>query len=76
MPPKNSTRLTQFKNLIKVTLPLLAIGIALSAFMVVPLVLNVRPRYYLPTYKYYVEETYGGVYTNLTDAFTLQAVEK
>ncbi|MEM3698006.1 MAG: discoidin domain-containing protein [Candidatus Bathyarchaeia archaeon] len=76
MPPKSSTRLTQLKNFIKVTLPLLVICLALAAFVIVPLVLNVKPRYYLPTYKYYIEETYGGVYTNLIDAFTLQAVEK
>jgi len=76
MPAKGSTRLTQLKNFIKVALPLLAIGFVLSAFMIIPLVLDVKPRYYLPTYKYYVEETYGGVYTNLADAFTLQAVEK
>jgi ABC-type Fe3+-siderophore transport system permease subunit len=75
MPTKDSSRLTQLKNLLKVALPLLIICLALAAFMLIPLILNVKPRYYLPTYKYYVEETYGGVYKNLTDAFTLQAVE-
>ncbi len=76
MPPKGNARLTQLKNFIKVALPLLAICLALAAFMIIPLVLDVKPRYYLPTYKYYIEETYGGVYTNPIDAFTLQAVEK
>jgi hypothetical protein len=37
--------------------------------------LNVLPRYYSPTYKYFLEEMYGGVYKNLTDAFALGAVE-
>jgi len=75
MPTKDSTRVTQFKNLLKIALPLLIICLTLAAFIVIPILLNVKPRYYLSSYKYYVEETYGGVYTNLMDAFTLQAVE-
>ncbi|MEM3442976.1 MAG: hypothetical protein QXM86_03870, partial [Candidatus Bathyarchaeia archaeon] len=75
MPKKDNKRLKQFKNLVKVTLPLLILCIVLAAFVIIPIVLNVRPRYYLSTYRYYVEEAYGGVYKNLIDAFTLQAVE-
>ncbi|MDH7477340.1 MAG: hypothetical protein QHH17_03035 [Candidatus Bathyarchaeota archaeon] len=75
-PAKGSKILTQIKNLLKVASPLLVICFALAAFTLIPIILNVKPRYYLPSYKYYVEETYGGVYTNLADAFTLQAVER
>lgn len=75
IPTRGNTKLTQLKNLIKVAAPLLVICFALAAFTLIPIILNVKPQYYLPTYKYYVEETYGGVYKNLTDAFTLQAVE-
>ncbi|MEM3696470.1 MAG: discoidin domain-containing protein [Candidatus Bathyarchaeia archaeon] len=75
MPTKGNTRLAQLKSLLKVALPLLIICLSLAAFVLIPIILNVKPRYYLPTYRYYVEETYGGVYRNLTDAFTLQAVE-
>jgi hypothetical protein len=75
MPPKSSTRLQQLKKLLKVALPLAIICLVLIAFLLLPLLLDVKPRYYSSTYKYYLEETYGGVYKNLTDAFSLSAVE-
>jgi hypothetical protein len=75
MPTKNSSRLQQLKNLFKIAFPLTAIAIALAAFLFVPMVFNVQPRYYSPTYKYFLEEAYGGVYKSVTDAFALGAVE-
>ncbi len=75
MPPNSTSRLQQLKNLFKIGLPLLAVCLILASFLVIPFAFNVRPRYYTPSYKYYLEETYGGVYRNLTDAFTLSAVE-
>jgi len=75
MPGKNNSRIKQFKNVFKVALPLAIISFALAAFLFIPLIFNVQPRYYSPAYKYYIEETYGGVYKNLTDTFTLGAVE-
>jgi hypothetical protein len=75
MPPKGGARLKQFKNLLKTALPLLLVSLTLVAFLFIPMVFKVQPRYYSPTYKYYIEEMYGGVYTNMTDAFSLGAVE-
>ena len=75
MPPKGGARLKQLKNLLKTALPLALISFALAAFLFIPMIFKVQPRYYEPTYKYYIEETYGGVYSNLTDAFSLGAVE-
>jgi len=75
MPSKNGKRLTRFKNLLKIGFPLAGICFTVAAFLFVPLVFNVQPRYYSSAYRYFLEEAYGGVYTNLTDAFSLGAVE-
>jgi hypothetical protein len=75
MPTKNKNRLKHLRNFFKVAFPLVIIAFGLSSFAIVPMIFSVQPRYYLPSYKYYLEETYGGVYKNLTDAFTLGAVE-
>jgi hypothetical protein len=72
---KNNGVIKQLKNVLKVALPLAIVTFALSSFLFVPMIFNVQPRYYSPSYKYLLEEMYGGVYNNLTDAFTLSAVE-
>jgi hypothetical protein len=75
IPRRNSTRLNQLKNLLKTSLPLALLCFTLAAFLFIPMIFSVQPRYYSSTYKYFIEESYGGVYRNLTDAFTLGAVE-
>lgn len=75
IPNKNNKKTAQMKKFFKVLLPLAVICFSLASFLLLPMALNVLPRYYLPTYKYFLEEMYGGVYKNLTDAFALGAVE-
>ncbi|MEM3641042.1 MAG: hypothetical protein QXH37_03875, partial [Candidatus Bathyarchaeia archaeon] len=75
MPAENKSRLKQLKSFFKVALPLAIIAFGLASFVIIPMVFSVQPRYYLPSFKYFLEETYGGVYKNLTDAFSLGAVE-
>ena len=76
MSSKNANLLKKLKNFFSVTLLLTVICFALAAFMLIPMIFNVRPIYYSSAYKYFVEETIGGVYKNLTHAFALGAVEK
>jgi hypothetical protein len=76
MPPKNESRLKKLGDFFKVALPLAVISLALATFVLLPMAYNVTPRYYQPTYKYVLEDMYGGgVFKNLTDAFSLGAVE-
>jgi len=69
------SKLKQLENLLKTALLLAIICFFLAAFLFLPMIFNVQPRYYSPTYKYYLEEIWGGTYKNLTDAFALGAVE-
>jgi hypothetical protein len=76
MPPKNESRLKKLKDFFKVALSLAVISLALAAFVLLPMAYNVTPRYYQSTYKYWLEDIYGGgIFKNLTDAFSLRAVE-
>lgn len=75
MNKNTSSKLKQVENLLKTALPLALISFFLAAFLFLPMIFNVQPRYYSPTYKYYLEEIWGGTYKNLTDAFALGAVE-
>lgn len=75
MPEKSSTLFKRFKNLVKASLPLGVLCFVLASFVFVPMLFKVQPRYYSASYKYFLEESYGGVYKNLTSAFALGAVE-
>ena len=68
-------KLKQLENFLKTASLLAVICFFLAAFLFLPMIFNVQPRYYSPTYKYYLEEIWGGTYKNLTDAFSLGAVE-
>jgi len=65
----------QTKNVLKVVLPAGAVCLLLAAFLVLPMVLNVRASYYSATFKYPIEDAEAASYANMTDAFTLRALE-
>lgn len=65
----------QTKIILKMALPAVAVCLLISAFVFLPMALNVRAAYYSPTFKYPIEDAIASSYGNLTDAFTLRAVE-
>lgn len=66
-------RLIRFIRVIPTSVPIVVL---LSAFFLVPFVTNIRSPYFYPSYEYPLEDAYWGSYQNVTDAFTLRAVEK
>jgi len=76
MPRKNNGRLKELKTFLKLASILVAVSFVLSTFVFLPMFFNVRPTYYSVTFKYALEESFGGVHQNLMDAFALGAVEK
>ena len=75
-PAKTGTLKTRFLRLLKVSLPSALIVFLFSAFFLVPFFMNVRSPYVHPSYEYPLEDAVSSSYQNLTDAFTLRAVEK
>ena len=75
-PTKSNNFRMRIKRLFKVLVPVGIVSFLLAAPVILPLLSNLAPPYYSPTYQYYVEETYTGSYQNITDAFTLRALEQ
>jgi glycosyltransferase involved in cell wall biosynthesis len=75
LPTKTMPIKTRFIRFLKVILPSSVIVLALSAFFSIPFLMNIRSPYFHPSYEYPLEDSIGGSYKNLTDAFTLRAVE-
>jgi glycosyltransferase involved in cell wall biosynthesis len=74
-PTKTMTVKTRSIRLLKVIVPSAFVVLALSAFFLIPFFMNIRSPYFHPSYEYPLEDSLGGSYQNLTDAFTLRAVE-
>jgi hypothetical protein len=65
----------QTKHLLKLLLPAVAVCLLISAFLFIPLALNISAPYYSPSYKFAIEDAVAASYGNMTDAFTMRAVE-
>ena len=76
LPTKSDNFRARIKRLVKISLPVGVISCLLAAFSLVPFILNVRAYYYSPAYTYPLEAFLGGTYKNVTDAFTLSAIEQ
>jgi glycosyltransferase involved in cell wall biosynthesis len=74
-PSKSGTVRSRCVRLLKVSLPSALVVFLLSAFFLFPFIMNVRSPYFHPSYEYPLEDSIGCSYKNLTDAFTLRAVE-
>ena len=75
-PAEKSTVKTRFLRFLKVSLPSTLIVFSLSSFFFIPFLMNVRSPYLHPSYEYPLEDSFACSYHNLTDAFTLRAVER
>lgn len=75
-PNKTQTVKARLLRFLKVSLPSALIVFLFSAFFLFPFVANVRSPYVRPSYEYPLEDSVWGSYQNVTDAFTLRAVEK
>jgi len=67
--------ISRIKNVLKVCLPTALLCLALSAFMLLPLINGVTPKYFSLRYRYDEKELLFWSYKNLTDSFTLRASE-
>ena len=65
----------RLKKTIKVTSISFVTCFLLSAFFTVPFISNINAPYFSQEYSYFLEETYGLTYRNLTDALSLRAIE-
>lgn len=74
-PEKTQDLKTRFYRLLKVSVPSALIVFSLSAFSLVPFLANVRSPYLNPLYEYPLEDAFRCSYANVSDAFTLRAVE-
>ncbi len=75
-PSKTENFKTRFYRLLKVSVPSILLVFLLSAFFLIPFLSNVRSPYLASSYMYPLEDSFASSYSNLTDAFTLRAVEK
>lgn len=75
LPKKSESFRTRINHLLRVSLPVGVICFLLSAFSLIPFVLNVKAPYYSPAYGYPLEDALFLSYRNVTGAFTLMAVE-
>ncbi|MEM3596865.1 MAG: glycosyltransferase [Candidatus Bathyarchaeia archaeon] len=75
-PVKIETVKVRLLRFFKVAFPSALLVFLLSAFFLIPFLINVRSPYFHPSYKYPLEDAYLCSYTNLFDAFVLRAVEK
>lgn len=66
----------RFYKLLRVSAVSSVLVFLLSGFFLVPFFFNIRAPYLLPSYMYPIEDSFGASYANVTDAFTLRAVEK
>jgi len=74
-PAKTEKFKTRFYRFLKVSVLSALLIFLLSAFFLVPFLANVRSPYLHPSYVYPIEDALGHSYSNVTDAFTLRAVE-
>lgn len=65
-----------FYRVVKVFVPSGVLVFLLSAFFLLPFLFNIRAPYFHSSYVYPLEDSFGTSYQNITDAFTLRAVEK
>ncbi|HVP26555.1 MAG TPA: glycosyltransferase, partial [Candidatus Bathyarchaeia archaeon] len=75
-PSKNENFKTRLYRACKVILPSTLIVFLLSAFFTIPFIANIRAPYLQSSYTYYIEDSFWASYANVTDAFTLRAVEQ
>lgn len=75
-PSKIETFKPRLFRALKVVLPSALFVSLLSAFFLLPFVASVRAPYLQSSYTYPLEDSLGTSYANVTDAFTLRAVEK
>ena len=75
-PTQKETAKTRFFRLLKVSLPSALIVFLLSSFFLIPFLIDVRSPYMHPSYEYPLDDAFWGSYRNVTDAFTLRAIEK
>jgi hypothetical protein len=75
-PSKTETFRPRLFRALKVILPSVLFVSLLSAFFLLPFVASVRAPYLQSSYTYPLEDSLGTSYANVTDAFTLRAVEK
>lgn len=74
-PTETDNLYVRFKRVLKISLLSVILCFFMSAFSLIPFLLNVRAPYYSPTYAYPLEDAVGCSYVNVFDAFTLRAVE-
>lgn len=72
-PAKSSSFSARIRRLIKISLPLGITVFLLSAFSLIPFLLNVKPYYYSSAFKYPMEYIY--TYNTVVDAFMLWSTE-
>ncbi|MEM3622989.1 MAG: glycosyltransferase [Candidatus Bathyarchaeia archaeon] len=75
-PVKTEIVKNKFLRFLKVAFPSALLVFLLSAFFLIPFLINIRSPYFHPSYEYPLEDAYLCSYPNLFDAFTLRAVEK
>lgn len=63
------------RHLLKMSSLVVVISFFLSAFLLVPFILNARAPYYSSSYKYPLEDAMAHSYKSVTDAFTLAGIE-
>lgn len=74
-PSKSEDYKKRFYRAFKVILPSALIVFLLSALFFIPFLANIRAPYLQSSYTYPLEDSFGASYANVTDAFTLRAVE-
>jgi len=75
-PTKTETVKFRFLRFLKVSLLSALLVFLFSAFFLIPFFMNIRSPYFHPSYEYPLEDAYWCSYSNMTDAFTLRAVER
>jgi len=75
-PSKQEKFKKRFYRTFKVFVLSFFLAFLFSAFFLIPFLANVRAPYFHPSYAYFIEEAFSSSYANMTDAFTLRAVEK
>lgn len=75
-PTKMETVKTRFLRFLKTLLPSALLVFLFSAFFLIPFFMSVRSPYFHPSYEYPLEDAYLCSYSNMSDAFTLRAVER
>jgi len=74
-PGKSNSFKTRAKKLAKLLFLTVPAGFLLLSFLLIPFLMNVRPYYFSPNYRYLIEDVVFFSYKNFFDALTLRATE-